>query len=150
MPKSNLKPLICRQCQKKFICNARATGKYPPFKNIDCDTKKECDCEDCHSANKRNKYCGNVDIIHNPSIRYSQDLEEINLSKKFSKLLTCEKCGKLFMCHARAKDKYRFESNRCDQKKICICENCHPANKGDGFCGNEDFVHNPSCRYSKI
>ena len=63
--------LTCANCGKKFICQARASEKYPSWKP-DCRIISVCNCDKCNVANKMDKYCRNV--IHNPSYNPSSRL----------------------------------------------------------------------------
>jgi hypothetical protein len=55
-----MKILICQHCGKKFICQGRATNNYLIGISEDCKNKKYCECDKCHPANKRDKYCTNI------------------------------------------------------------------------------------------
>jgi hypothetical protein len=59
-------PLICERCHKKFLCQARVSGKYPVS---DCETVEKCVCENCNPANRKSPSCHNIPFEMNPSRR---------------------------------------------------------------------------------
>jgi hypothetical protein len=69
-----LKPIRCRQCGKLFLCKGRYNlfHKLLPVPYSNCLDKIDCECENCHSPNKGNSICGNIDISYNPSSRESK------------------------------------------------------------------------------